>query len=355
MSDWQRFCDRIAALGAGLDSEGVAHLANQVACWLTYSIGHTDPVHPAFFRSSDLVYQWGGPNADQVARRATITGTGTYRISGHMGSCEEFILQAKLGAAQSGGAGVAAEIAASSLGLGPGDDIDLVLSTSEQPGSWISLDPRTTALHIRDYYFDWQPADPATFVIERLDALEPRPPLDTAGILEIAAGEIEHSFAFWSGYQERMLKGQPPNTFTAPAPAGGGVQAVLYSHAGIALGPGEAIVVDLEDGGAPLWDIQLYSRPWYEALDFANRTTSLNHRLAGPGSIVIAASDPGGPNWLDTEGRTEVLATVRWIRATWAPTVRARRVPVADLGLPAVDREVQLRSRARHVAWRYRT
>ncbi len=73
---WPEFCDRMAKLGEGLEGEGVRHLANQVACWLTYAIGHTDPAHPAFFRSSDLVYQWGGPNADQVARRARISGVG---------------------------------------------------------------------------------------------------------------------------------------------------------------------------------------------------------------------------------------------------------------------------------------
>ena len=42
-------------------SEGFRHLANQVACWLTYALGHTDPDHPAFFRSSDLVYRGADP------------------------------------------------------------------------------------------------------------------------------------------------------------------------------------------------------------------------------------------------------------------------------------------------------
>src|SRR5687768_4755345 len=110
--EWREFCERLATLGDELEpggepGEGVRHLANQVACWLTYSIGYRDPAHPAFFRSSDPVYQWGGPNADQVARRARIAGDGVYRISGHMGNCEEFVLQVKLGATQSGGAGIA--------------------------------------------------------------------------------------------------------------------------------------------------------------------------------------------------------------------------------------------------------
>ena len=145
--EWREFCDRLAELGEKLEpggepGEGVRHLANQVACWLTYSIGYQDPAHPAFFRSSDPVYQWGGPNADQVARRARIAGDGIYRISGHMGSCEEFVLQVKLGATQSGGAGIALEVAASELGLGPGDDIDIVLSATKPndlTGIWLEL------------------------------------------------------------------------------------------------------------------------------------------------------------------------------------------------------------------------
>lgn len=358
--EWRAFCDRLADLGEGMDDEGVRHLANQVACWLTYSIGHDDPSHPALFRSSDPVYQWGGPNADQVARRARIAPEGVYRISGHMGSCEEFVLQVKRGSAQSGGAGVALEVEASSLGLGPGDDIDLVLGATEPQapgtGTWLPLDPDASSVHIRDYYFDWQPTEPATFVIERVDTQgHPAVRSGAATVLDTALGEIEHSLAFWSGYQDRMLGDQPPNTFGPPARAARGVQGVHYSHAGVALGPDEALVVELDPGGAALWDIQLYNRPWYEALDFANRLTCLNHALVEPGPIVVAGRDPGGPNWLDTEGRDQVLCTVRWWRAAATPAADARVVSLSDLDLPPVDRVDQVRRRAAHIAWRYRT
>jgi hypothetical protein len=359
--EWRHFCDRLADLGDGLDGEGVRHLANQVACWLTYSIGHDDPTHPVLFRSSDPVYQWGGPNADQVARRARIAPDGTYRISGHMGSCEEFILQVKRGATQSGGAGVALEVEASNLGLGPGDAIDLVLSPTdpgpESSSTWLPLDPEASFVHVRDYYFDWRAAEPATFVIERLDT-QGQPGHggpDGPTVLDTALREIEHSMDFWSGYQDRMLGDQPPNTFTPPAGAARGVQGVHYSHAGVELDPDEALVVELDDGGAPLWDVQLYNRPWYEALDFAHRLTCLNHALVEPGPIVVAGRDPGGANWLDTEGRDRVLCTVRWWRAPSTPAVHARVVPITELGLQPVDRAEQVRRRAAHVAWRYRT
>jgi hypothetical protein len=284
-----------------------------------------------------------------------------------MGSCEEFILQIKLGATQSGGAGIAAEVSASSLGIGPGDTFDLTLSATPQPGSWIELHPGASFVHIRDYYFDWQPNDPATFVIERLDTQgTSRPAADTAGvaaILDCAATEIEHSIAFWSGYQERMLGDQPANTFGPPAPAGRGVLDILYSHAGVSLADDEALVLAIHQDDAPMWDVQLYNRPWYEALDFANRVTCVNHRLArvdddGTVRIAIAKHDPGVANWLDTEGRTDVLATIRWWRATSTPRLDFAVVPVASLDLPVVDPPTRLddiRRRSSHIAWRYRT
>jgi hypothetical protein len=294
-----------------------------------------------------------------VARRARIAGDGTYRISGHMGSCEEFVLQVKLGATQSGGAGIALEVAASELGLGPGDDIDIVLSRTQPDdltGIWLELDPEASFVHIRDYYFDWQPTEPGTFVIERLDTQgQPRQLVDGADVLEAAIHEIEHSVAFWSGYQERMLGDQPVNTFGVPTPGVRGVQGVHYSHAGLELKPDEALVVDVDHAGAPLWDIQLYNRPWYEALDFTSRLSVLNHAMAEPGPIVIAGTDPGGVNWLDTQGRERVLCTLRWWRAPADPTVQARVVPLADLDLPAIDRREQIRRRAAHIAWRYRS
>jgi hypothetical protein len=373
---WRAFCERMAALGPVVEAEaptpeaaaeGIHHLANQVACWLTYAIGSSDPQRPTFFRSSDPVYEWGGPNADQVARRAAISGDSTYRISGCMGGCEEFVLQIKRGAAQSGGAGIATEVSASVLGLGPGDDIDIVLGGPERPGLWLPLPDDAAFVHVRDYYFDWEATDPATFVIERLGEVAPRPTRTEAHValmLDAAASEIEHSIAFWSGYQTRMLDGLAPNRFTEPGGAAGGVQEIVYSHAGVTLAPDEALVIGVDPAGAPLWDLQLYNRPWYEALDAGGRTTSTNHRMAvadagGRIQVVVSATDPGSPNWLDTEGRDDVLVTLRWWRADRTPVVAAEVRDLAEVpgaGLVGPDeREQQRRRRLSHVNRRYRT
>jgi hypothetical protein len=382
---WREFCDRLAALGERIlaedfpaapadRAEGVRHLATQVACWLTYATGYADPERPAFFRSSDPVFLWGGPNVDQIARRARIEGDGVYRVSGRMGACEEFVLQVKLGATQSGGAEVATEISASQLGIGPGDAFEIVLSAEPQPGTWFALDPDASFVHVRDYYFDWQPSEPATFVIERLDTqgvpAERPTPDHVAAMLDDAAREVEHSMVFWRDYQVRMLEAAGErNRFGEPAFIGRAVRDMQYSHAFVALADDDALVVELDPSDASLYDVMLYNRAWYEALDFATRVTSLNHRQVavdddGRVRVVIAGFDPGVVNWLDTQGRSDVLATIRWFRPPDTPTVRAERVPREHLAehLPAgsarVDadaRRAQIRARAAHVAWRYRS
>jgi len=75
--------------------------------------------------------------------------------------------------------------------------------------------------------------------------------------------------------------------------------------------------------------------------------------------VVISARDVGAPNWLDTEGRDEVLATIRWWRPDRPPRVRSEVVPVTEVpGAGRVDaatRAGERRVRAAHTAWRYRT
>ena len=102
----------------------------------------------------------------------------------------------------------------------------------------------------------------------------------------------------------------------------------------MALDPDQALVIEVDHRGATMWDVQLYNRPWYEALDFTNRLTCLNHALIEPGPIVIAGTDPGGANWLDTEGRDSVLCTFRWWHPPETPEVMPRLYPSANLTCP---------------------
>ena len=108
LAAWKSFCQRVEALGERIltdefpnrpedGPEAIAHLADQVSCWLGWAIGHSDTSAPFFHRSNDLVTQWGGPNQDNSYHHARIDPARRYRVHGRMNSCEDFALTLRVG------------------------------------------------------------------------------------------------------------------------------------------------------------------------------------------------------------------------------------------------------------------
>jgi hypothetical protein len=106
-------------------------------------------------------------------------------------------------------------------------------------------------------------------------------------------------------------------------------------------------------------------------LDYANHVTSLNGFQAQPDPdgmlrYVVAHTDPGVPNWLDTTGCPTGFMTVRWTYPTQQddlPKVNVSKLPLVEVRqhLPATTRVVsaderkeQIRIRQDHVQRRYR-
>src|SRR5437764_526609 len=136
---------------------------------MTWAVGYDTPTHPRFFRQNDLFFRWGGPNVDQVTRRATIDPAGTYRVSGSLGSCQDFIVTLKDGDMHESRYDIKAEAMGSELGFAPGADVVLDLGGRRRNGAWLDIPDGTSMLNIREYYWDWTASAPATLVIERLD------------------------------------------------------------------------------------------------------------------------------------------------------------------------------------------
>ncbi len=83
------------------------------------------------------------------------------------------------------------------------------------------------------------------------------------------------------------------------------------------------------------WGLTLTS-PWGESFDYRYATTHLNNKTAtrsadGSWTMVIAPTDPGVENWLDTGGRREGYMLVRWVLADGPPHPTAEVVPIASL------------------------
>jgi Protein of unknown function (DUF1214) len=371
---WRDLCHRLEAVGERLltdafpsdppdRAEGFAHLAEQVVCWLGWHVGHADPRHPTFHRQNDLVTQWGGPNVDNAYRHARIDPALRYRIRGRMHSCDEFILAVRAGFMHQERWGTLVEVTASEIGIGRGDEFELLLGE----GGTVALPDGAAMVSIREYYFDWQADEPATFTIECLDEDGPAPRVlaeDLAAQLAETATSVEHSMAYWNDYLLAARAQGVDNTFAPSLQLAKGLSLARYAFCFWALGPDEALLVTSDVPDARYWSLHLYTMGWFEPIDPAGRITTRNHKQTTVGAdgrirAVVAHRDPGGPNWIDTGGRADGLLTLRWFWPTGdrAPVPDACVVPwdaVADGGA-GVDRPGELQQRRRHLAWRFRT
>jgi hypothetical protein len=73
--------------------------------------------------------------------------------------------------------------------------------------------------------------------------------------------------------------------------------------------------------------------PWAESYDYRFAETCTNNVRAGRDAdgawtLVIAPSDPGVPNWLDTGGRREGQMLLRWVLADRPPLPTCELVPL---------------------------
>ena len=125
------------------------------------------------------------------------------------------------------------------------------------------------------------------------------------------------------------------------------------------------LTIDRPD--ADYWGFTLHHRYRLDSGDFANRQTSVNMSQAfvdedGRVRLVVAAGDPGVPNWIDTEGLPEGMLVYRSIGTRSRPVPEARVVPLGDVRAhvpathPVIDaaaRRAQLARRRAAVLARY--
>lgn len=172
------------------------------------------------------------------------------------------------------------------------------------------------AVGVRDVLADWK-LRAAGLTIRRLDRPKDAGAAPAFG-LEQARALVHRDLAgyigFWSNFPNIWFGGLKPNTHSAPQqrPGGWGYVAGVNYH----LAEGEALVVTLDPGGAKYTGFQI-NDPWMIAPDARARQVCLNGSQVaanadGTVTYVIAASDPGAANWLDTTGYHDGLAIIRW-------------------------------------------
>jgi hypothetical protein len=110
----------------------------------------------------------------------------------------------------------------------------------------------------------------------------------------------------------------------------------LYMIGTFRLARDEAFVIEFEPPRTRYWTVTL-ENVWHECIDPRRRHSSITNAAAvtdadGKARIVIAATDPGVANWLDSGGRHRGWVTVRWLDHPEAPVVKTSVMLVSEVG-----------------------
>ncbi len=317
-----------------------------------------DPDHPRMESIVTPVRKLQGDNPDSIYHFARVRGDRSYKITGVRGEECYISFTVHAQAADGGFNGrILADVNDTGFDFGPDGSYEIVFSAEKHPGNWVQLDPDAHMIITRSYFLREPSAqnDPAHVAvhmdIEVLDEVGPPPPLDDATF----AARLREGI----GFLRQCTVGQPLPGTNSPAPflstvpntvgtpwsfrsaeldVAGAVD-IFYSMGRWNLAPDEALVMtgtipDCRFANVMLWNTHM------QTLEYRFRRSALNvaqieSQPDGSYRIVIADSDPGVPNWLDTGGHRHGTIFWRYLLPTEdPPKADCRVVKISELASP---------------------
>jgi hypothetical protein len=338
------------------EAEGYRWITRLSSLAQEWFIEKSDPLHPQLFQSQSEYRKLLVDNPDVRYGFCALDDTKAYRLKGTRGQAAYVGLTfgTPVGKGPVGGrTGTTTQAHLDQFDLGPNGEVDIVIAPADQlpdppPKNSIVLVPGTGQVAVRETFFDrWNDA-PADLRIELVDDV----PSPVLGVEELAAKlEFAGLFVqFVASTAVNMWHDTASNVNTFGGTAGSEHVAAqddeVRSHSNAemtyhggrwVLGQGEALVVTVHDPPNEFlyWGLTT-ATAWMESLDYRYTTTNLNNHTAerspdGDWRLVIAPTDPGVPNWLDSGGRREGYMIVRWVLADHPPHPTCEIVPIDSL------------------------
>ncbi|MAE69144.1 MAG: hypothetical protein CME06_01600 [Gemmatimonadetes bacterium] len=345
---WEEFCDTLKASGevvlrdqsptGALDrAEGFRYLSRVARMALGQFVEMPDPMAPVLRRTADPSMKLGCDNPDSYYLMANISGECEYRIRGQRGTVPYLSLSTYYGGYGGGRAGCGGTISLGELEISADGSFEILVSTQEQPGNWLPMDPETNQMIIRQTHHDRQSEAVFAFEIERLGATEAPAPLDPTRFHDALLASSQYVrtcanlFADWTeSYAET------PNQLVVRDVSGAqGDPALFYYQGYWTIAENEALVIHATPPQCEYWNFQV-NNYWIESLDYRFHKIDINHTQAyyepdGSFRIVVAHRDPGVPNWLQTAGHTHGTMGLRWVNASEHPKPTCEVVALSDV------------------------
>ena len=344
-----------------------------------------DPDHPVLFRDPDPLAVLGKDpprrsgiyDPDNISYIAIVDGTKHYRISGKRGNSVDLSVQAISGFPGAGTTGSpTATLLRNQIAVGADGTYTIDVAPTSQPGNWLATVPQTSLISVREAFGDWSKAVPEQLSIGVVGQRgKPSTTLTNQQMItaiDATTSAVAQQGPYWAGLWRSLLSSFPENQVRTPMPTQGGLAGQLSSLSAFNLPVDQALVVSVGKSDALYQGFEA-ADAFGQSLPSATHQSSLNAAQAALGSdgrlhFVVSATDPGVPNWIDTQGHTHGLLFLRWqelpapLAAADAPTSKVVPVDSVRSLLPAdtpmvtpAQRKLQLARRNRDLASRLRT
>lgn len=333
-------------------AEGFRNLTHILQSGL-YSHQEFDPDRPVFHRIVSPTRSFTGDNSDAVYYETPVAPGRTYLVRGNLAGAVYTSFTMEAGAAEGAYAthnsGVLND---TQIDIDPEGDYEIRLGGPPSERNWMEIPPDGGRITTR-HYFEWPhsaSADQSLHVPLTIEVLDPPPPPPRWGDERVAQA-IRRVTNHVRGKTVDQPKRDPdagppapfvsivPNEFPEPMVPGDMAFAAVdaaYSMAPYLIGPDEALVITGRWPECRFANVCLWNR-WSQMYDYVNRQVSRNRANTTPepdGSfrLILAHTDPGLPNWIDTEGRPLGTVFFRFFLPEGdVATPKAEVVKLADL------------------------
>ncbi len=352
---WEEFCESLKAAAQVLtreetpdgeldQAEGVRHLTRALRMGLEAVLEYGDASHPVLFEAKDEGTLSGGVAPDMTYHEAIIDAEHAYRIVGPMSTApwlEVSTYEGKPGMHDD--ASLVGSITEEQIVIDDDGMLELFIGGPERDTNWLPVPKASGLVMVRHVAHDWSVHTRPNLRIEVVDGDDGAPNADLGRLRESlawvsryvpalpmvwATNAVDPSYAF--------LANQVVNVDFDPASDLNIGRDQLHSMGSFDLDADEALELRFVPAECGYWSAFLCNY-WFEPYQYGDRggSSHLNDRDVvsepdGTVRLVVSASDPGVPNWLDTRAHGRGAIVFFWLRVAGPlHPIECRKIPVA--------------------------
>lgn len=332
---WDDFCDQLKLAGTNLkyagapqdafsQAEGIRYLTRLTRAGLEAFVEYADPAFPVLKRMVHESVKMGADNPDNYYFNAQISGAYEYRITGKRNTVHYIGFFTQNGSyGTTGGLAPCGALEGKDLVLEDDGSFEIILSREKKGKNWLKIEDETGLVMVRQTFLNRFEEVPAELRIENTDGRKAPSPITPKMIdegLKMASMFVAGApllFARWAKGFKKHVNELPMFDPETSNKAGGDAH-IIYYHSYWNLKADEALVITVKPPECDSWNFQL-NNYWMESLDYRYFNICVSKGTAryepdGSIKVIVAHTDPGLPNWINTCDHVEGTMCWRWYR-----------------------------------------